>query len=69
MFFILKDNQHQEAVVWEGYWVTYPSPIAFGEGKMHLTPILADVQPSSLFPKPVEQEIRNYSVSLTTTAC
>lgn len=28
MFFILKDNQHQEVLVWEGYWVTYPSPIA-----------------------------------------
>lgn len=64
-FFILKEHQHQEVLAWEGYWVTYPNPIAFREDKMHRTPTLADVHLSSLFPKPLVQEINNYSVSLS----
>lgn len=55
MVFFLKDNQHQKILVWKGYQVTYPSPIAFQQNEMLLTPTLADVCLSNLFLKPPVQ--------------
>lgn len=65
MLYILKDNQHEEILVWKGpHQVTYPSPTAFRQDEM-LTPTPTGICLSNLFPKPPVQQIRNYSTSLS----
>lgn len=60
MLFILKDNWHQEILVWkEPHQVIYFSPNAFRQGEM-LTPTMTTVCLLNLSLKPPVQEVHNY---------